>query len=560
VQTYTQFSTRRTPQSQPIPASTQVANSAGGHSWQVDDWTRLDRFLVLGSEGGTYYAAQPALTRENAEGVIRCIGLDGPRAVAQIVAVSVAGRAPKNDPAIFALAMCAGLGDEATRKAALDALPEVCRIGTHLFNFATYVEQFRGWGRGLRRAVGAWYQRDDVDALAYQAVKYRQRNGWTHRDLLRLAHPDPTTKAHGNLYHWITTAEIRGDVPAAVHAYAAAQRATSRAETFEAIRQYGSLLPREALNPAHLTDPVVWSALLEQGMPMTALLRNLATMTRVGLLKPMSEASRLVVEQLGDGERLRKARVHPLSILAAMGTYAQGHGERDPSKTWAPVASILDALDGAFYAAFGNVEPTGKRTMLALDLSGSMGFAPGIAGMPSITPRVGAAAMSLVTAAAEPKHMIVGFTGEGPGAWQQSTGGYNPWGHYSNVTPAGLCPLPISPRQRLSDVTAAISAERFGPTDCALPMLYAQANGIAVDTFIVYTDSETWCGSIHPSQALREYREKTGIDAKLVVVGMVSNGFTIADPNDAGMLDVVGFDTAAPQVISAFSAPPRLAA
>lgn len=559
MQTYTQFSTRRTPQSQPIPGTAQVANSARGYAWQVDDWTRLDRFLILGSEGGTYYASEQKLTRENAECVVRCLGTDGPRTVARTVAVSVAGRAPKNDPAIFALAMCAGLGDEATRKAALDALPDVCRIGTHLFNFATYVEQFRGWGRGLRRAVGAWYQREDVDALAYQAVKYRSRSGWTHRDLLRLGHVAPPTPAHDDLYAWITAGTVTAGLPDVVIAYVAAQKATGPEQIVSLIETYGGSLPREAIPPEHLSRNV-WDALLRQGMPMTALLRNLATMTRCGLLKPMSDAARLVVEQLGDGERLRKARVHPLAVLAAMGTYAQGHGERDPSKTWAPVASILDALNAAFYAAFGNVEPTGKRTLLALDLSGSMGFAPGIAGLPGITPRVGAAAMSLVTAAVEPNHMIVGFTGEGPGAWQQPHV-MNPWGrHYSNVTAAGLCPLPISPRQRLSDVTAAISAERFGPTDCALPMLYAQAQGIEVDTFLVFTDSETWSGGIHPSQALREYREKAGINAKLVVVGMVSNGFSIASPDDAGMLDVVGFDAATPQAISAFSAPERIAA
>ena len=39
------FHRRHTPQSQPIPGSTQVPNSAGGYAWQVDDWTRLDRFL-----------------------------------------------------------------------------------------------------------------------------------------------------------------------------------------------------------------------------------------------------------------------------------------------------------------------------------------------------------------------------------------------------------------------------------------------------------------------------------------------------------------------------------
>lgn len=76
---------------------------------------------------------------------------------------------------------------------------------------------------------------------------------------------------------------------------------------------------------------------------------------------------------------------------------------------------------------------------------------------------------------------------------------------------------------------------------------------IDVDTFVIYTDSETWYGDIHPAQALTNYREKTGIDAKLIVVGMVANEFSIADPNDAGMLDIVGFDTAAPAIMTEFS-------
>ena len=37
-----------------------------------------------------------------------------------------------------------------------------------------------------------------------------------------------------------------------------------------------------------------------------------------------------------------------------------------------------------------------------------------------------------------------------------------------------------------------------------------------------------------------------------VVVGMTSNGLTLADPNDRGMLDVVGFDTTVPAVIADF--------
>jgi len=214
------------------------------------------------------------------------------------------------------------------------------------------------------------------------------------------------------------------------------------------------------------------------------------------------------------------------------------------SGTWAPVAQVVDALDGAFYLAFGNVASAGKRVMLALDVSGSM-VSP-VHGMPFLSCREAAAAMALVTAATEPDHRVVAFTkGRYPSQWSATHG---------SEYDTGLSPLAVSPRQRLDDVVRSITNIPFGGTDCALPMLEAAKHGWAVDVFVVYTDSETWAGSIHPAQALRAYRERTGIPAKLVVVGMASNGFSIADPDDAGMLDVVGFDTATPQVISDFAA------
>ena len=72
------------------------------------------------------------------------------------------------------------------------------------------------------------------------------------------------------------------------------------------------------------------------------------------------------------------------------------------------------------------------------------------------------------------------------------------------------------------------------------------------DGFVIYTDSETWKGQIHPSQALNQYRCEVNPEARLVVVGMTANEISIADPQDAGMMDVVGFDTAAPGMISQF--------
>ena len=91
-----------------------------------------------------------------------------------------------------------------------------------------------------------------------------------------------------------------------------------------------------------------------------------------------------------------------------------------------------------------------------------------------------------------------------------------------------------------------------GSTDCALPMLWAAEKNIEADAFVILTDSETWAGTIHPTQALAKYRKQFNNDAALIVVGMTATEFTIADPTDPRQLDVVGFDTATPNLISGF--------
>jgi 60 kDa SS-A/Ro ribonucleoprotein len=84
-------------------------------------------------------------------------------------------------------------------------------------------------------------------------------------------------------------------------------------------------------------------------------------------------------------------------------------------------------------------------------------------------------------------------------------------------------------------------------------MVYAADRKLEVDVFLVITDNETYAGSVHPYQALANYRQKMGRPAKLIVMGMTATNFSIADPSDAGMLDVIGMDSTAPQVMADFA-------
>lgn len=509
---------RATPQSEQAHAD-QVSNNAGGWTFRVDDWSRLNRFLVLGVDEGTYYVKPRSLAVDNAQVVARCLAADPIRTVNMACDVSISGRAPKNDPAIFVLAMAAAA--PRARDHALTRLGDVCRIGTHLFHFAQFVEGHRGWGRGLRRAVARWYEDEDLDGLAYQAVKYRQRDGWTHRDLLRLAHPKAPTRGHAALYDFICGRDA-DDLPRVVDGYRKMATADDPHEAAELIREYR--LPWETV-PSDLLDANVWGALLDSGaLPLGAMVRNLGVMTSRGVVARGNTGSRTVVDRLADVDAIRKARLHPVALLNAMVTYSSGRSRGGVE--WSPVPAAVDALDAAFYTSFGTVEPAGKRTVVAIDVSGSMSWTP-VTGA-AFNAAQGATAMAMVTAATEPETIPVAFSHQ-------------------------IVPVDISPRRRLDDQMRALGQVPMGRTDCAAPLVWALDNHVMADTFIVYTDNETWAGAVHPYQALRRYRERTGINARLIVVGMTATEFTIADPSDPGMLDVVGFDTAAPSIMSAFS-------
>jgi 60 kDa SS-A/Ro ribonucleoprotein len=515
----------------------QVENSAGGFVFKTGPMEDLRRFLILGTEGGTYYAGQRQLTEKNLGFLEKALKISVKDYVNTVVEISTAGRAPKNSQAIFALAF-AMANAETDKDVIRSAVGQVCRTSTHLFEFSQYIENLAGWGRAKRGAVADWYSDKDADRLAYQAVKYRQRDGWTHRDLLRLSHPKADSAAKAAVYDWISGRGLKEDAPAILGQFEAMQAAKTEDAVVELLSSTN--LPWETVPTEFHKSLTVWRTLFEQGnMGQTALLRNVTRFAKLGAFKDMRFAA-AYAEALADPTALKEGRVHPISVLSALRVYEDGAPDRvrgyGRTKDWETTARIRDGLERAFYAAFGSVESSGKRQFLAIDVSGSMSTP--VTGVPGLSCAEASAVMAMVTARTEQFYEIRGFTSGSRG-----------WGYGSAV----LTDLGFSASDTLATATRKTRQSNFGGTDCSLPMVWAKENDVEIDTFVVYTDNETWAGKVQPFQALKQYRKASGINAKLVVVGMASNGFTIADPSDPGMLDVVGLDSAAPQIISEFS-------
>lgn len=519
----------------------QVPNSAGGFSFKVTLIDKLRRFLILGSEDGTYYIGERDLTKQNLDNLKYLTNTD-PRAVVDLAGeISEEGRSYRNDACIFALAYVMTNADPKSKEYARSKLGRVVRPATHLFQFELYLKALAtgsGLGTSRNRAIADWYGNQTPEQIAYQAVKYRQRQGWTHRDSLRQSRPKFHTDLYNDVAKWIL-GKYEGNIdqlPEVIQDFEEVQKATDVKQVLRILDK--GTLPWEALPTNFHKSPEVWQKLFYSGqLKGQALVRNITRLAKLNCFDDMVFAHDYA-NALTDVEMIRRTRLHPLNFLNAFVVYTQGQIQRDTQrvitygypgsrfKNWNASAVIQDALDAGVKLSFRQLEPTGKRTLLAVDVSGSMSYSIGM-GLDLTAAQV-SGVMAATIAKTEPYYQIMGFAHE-------------------------FRDLGITANMDLNAVMRRVQDNNFGGTDCALPMLWAQKNNVQVDTFVVITDNETWAGRAHPYLALRDYRKKMGIDSRLVVVGVTATDLSIADPNDPGMLDVAGADANLPKLIAEFS-------
>lgn len=546
-----------TPQTRPVPGrSDHVLNNAGGYVFAKDLWTRLEDFLILGTTGGIYYLGEDKLTADNAEVVFQAVREDGPRAVALLTDISASRppRAPKNRGCLFALAAASAFGDPATIQAVKAAVPQVARTTDHLSALFGYRKQLKGKAaasgtapvasRAWRSALAGWFLAADVDAVAWKACKARQRKtpageSLALRDILRIAHPKADTPERKALLGWL--AGNIGDNEAArvlpaVDSFLAAQAVTTDEQALRVVIERH--VPWEFLPSKHLASPLVWEALAGT-VGMTALLRNLARMTRIGAIGPFSSVTGVVTRRLADTEALKRARIHPMDAFLALRVYNSGTSQPNPKEaphTWDPVGEISDALEEAYDASFGYTEPSGRRIVVAVDSSGSMTgkrYLDGpvvnpvmMGGSPLGTPYEIACAM-----ATQVKRI------EGANA------------HVIDVD-TSVHPSKVTARTNLREI--ASWQPSGGGTDLSLPFGWASQYDVRADGFLVLTDNETWAGHSHPFQALHGYRIRYNPEARVIVAAMTPAGHTIGEPGDPGILNVAGMDASLPKVVSGF--------
>lgn len=512
----------------------QVPNSTGGFVFEAADAARLERFLILGVDGGTYYVTEKDLTQQNVDWLINLIQKDSELVLGLVSDVSMTGRAYRNSAALFTLALVLNHGALAAKDRAVELTPYIGRTATHLYELAQYIENLGGWGRAKRRAVAAWFTEKTPDGLAYQAVKYRQRNGWTLRDAMRLSHPVGVDQRVGKfiLGNYLGKfGDFDPDMPEIINGFVLMQRMETVSDVLDLLDNNPNL-PWETIPTQFLKEPKVWIKLFENGqLKGQALVRNVVRLAKIGAFSDLRFAGQYAAA-LQDEEMIRKTKLHPMQYLVAQVTYGEGQIDRKNdfghvrrNKTWDTNSKIMQGLQAGFYESFKSVQPSNARTLIGVDVSASMSWNASVGS--DLSAAQAAAAMSMVTARLEPFSMVTGFA--------------------LNVRDLG-----ISPNMDFATILRKTRDQNFGSTNPSALIEFARSRRMEIDTFMVITDNEVNSGR-HVHQTLRQYRTEINPNAKMVVMAVTSTGFTIADPQDRGMLDVVGFDSNAPKIVADFS-------
>lgn len=517
---------KSTPQTQPIKGreSEMIQGRSGGYAFDAGLWAMLRRCLIVGTAKSTYYAGKRELTDDFITTVQEAIVTD-PRRVADEILYASDGKSINNSAPIFALVLLSMGETPEAKMAFLEIFPQVVRTGSHFYEWLSYTKSLRGFGKIVKQAGTQWLSQDNVKKLAYQLLKYQQRNGYSHRDALRLFHVKPPTDEHDQLFHWAVKgwdglpSEIPNEAMAQIWWYEWLKR--NPEQTHEAISQ--GHLTHEMAAPVGKMDVQAWQLLFEE-MPIGAMLRNLGSLTEIGVLRADQRKNLDRIEDvLNNPQHLKTGRIHPIDALKALKTYQSGGILGRSKKTWTPVPRIVDILEKTVELSFDLQEPSGKVFMHAVDVSGSMSW--GVVDSVGLSCCEIATAMALVTAKAEKNYCIRGFATE-------------------------FKDLGITRKDSFTSALRKASDQNFGGTDASVAYDWMIKHKFKADVICFWTDSESWAGRRHPTQALAEYRRQVNPNIKAVYVTLAPYQLTLVDPNDPLSWDFGGFDPSIPRLIS----------
>ncbi|KAH1022621.1 RNA-binding protein RO60 isoform X2 [Dendroctonus ponderosae] len=243
--------------------------------------------------------------------------------------------------------------------------------------------------KGVRKFYGA----KNPEELARSIAASERICGWSHKDLIKLAHVKPNSPLMSAVFNYILTRKLDED---ATEAQLEVLRIIKQAEQLRrcvdpaeaAILLKTSEFSLEHLMPSLTGSEQVWNAVLLK-LSTQQILGLLLKLHKLNFLTPASLISCLVIQLLTDPERVEKSGVHPLEVFKQLRRLEKGGKPVDPKlltylKTTKKLSEenlrkiqetqpidcphIVSALWRCFDLACANVTPSHKRYLVVIEV------------------------------------------------------------------------------------------------------------------------------------------------------------------------------------------------
>lgn len=497
--------------SSPIPGreSEMVKNNAGGYAFDDGPFGAIYRFVMLGIDNGTYYVSPSALSlrlmkafeeyldphSEKAE-----MGMRVKRFMQLLLYGTNSSMRKRNVLSAYAIGLT--LMPDEYRNMAYKEFNKIVNTGSDLLYFMAYTRNLgRGVGKGLRRAISRWYNGRDFDQIDYQLAKYTSRQGFHHRDVIRLAHPAPNSDELSAVFKYL----LRGGTPPSFSRFHHIERLSqvdNLNELMEIVIKHNLSWEMIPTNPWHKM-PEFWERMLDH-LPWNAFLRHLRRYINYWIAEKGEYAGfDKAIERL-DKVNKEKLHVHPGRILDAHIALVDLRIEK-----------VTEALKGAFFRGFERVKPTDISIGIGTDTSGSMFYAALFDKAIAINATLEKAIKNTETVFFKSNAYIPKLTMS-----------------ISDLAFAGPFPINAHKLRRLGI--------KPGHTNAASVIEHFLEKGSRHDAIVIITDEETWLGK-HPSRVFEKYQKRVNPNAKLVVITLSPAGRPMTDPSKADQVTVVGW-------------------
>lgn len=503
----------------PMVPAVDAVNAAGGPAYALGPKAALARYAMTGCLSNTFYVT----AEDHLDRVVALAAACEPAFLAKLAIVARKDGFMKDMPALLLATLAARADGRAALKA---AFPRVIDNGRMVRSFVQILRSGRlgrkSLGTGPRNLVRGFLSDHAPSWLFRQLAVGKDPSG---ADVIKMVHPRGPTPGHEALYGYLI-----GKVEAGSERWSALPPVVRELEAWKASRsQDPPAVPFELLTAKPLTG-AAWAKVFRQG-GWHFVRMNLNTAIRHGALEADLGLEGHIAERLRDREAIGKARVMPYQILAA---YV--HVSPDVPR------SIVEALHDAAELAVDNVPVVPGRTLVVVDVSGSMsssitGFQP--RKPQSLVRCIDVAALFAAAILRKNREAVVLPVDT------RVHDGYRP-----------------EPRNTVLSEAQRLAGFGGGGTALGLALHYANARKLKVDHAIILSDQESWADrayvgggpaetgtvTMHEWEVMRQ----ASPGAKLVCIDLQPGKTHQAIDGRDDILHVSGWSDAVFKVVSAY--------